>query len=226
MRSLAPAISAGFASIVAKLLAKDPDDRYQTAYGLLKDLERLAPNSQSNQGFALDQAEIPFSGVSEIELEGREDELKTFAGHLATCSAKNPAAILIKGEAGTGKTRLLQEFIREIPADEVVALVGKCSQKNPVPFAPLRAAVEDWITHIQRLPDIEKAKFEQIIRDAAGEWASVLRHLSPGMQALLDSRSGKDRDFHTESSQEQFHTAVADFLLRVSRHRCGNTLRG
>ena len=36
--------------IVAKLLAKDPDDRYQTAQGLLKDLERLDPLEPLGEG--------------------------------------------------------------------------------------------------------------------------------------------------------------------------------
>ena len=60
--------------------------------------------------------------------------------------------MLVKGEAGTGKTRLFDEFIKEIPDGDALVLRGKCSQKNPVPFAPLRAAVEEWIGQIQKLP--------------------------------------------------------------------------
>ncbi|WP_052359524.1 serine/threonine-protein kinase [Actinoplanes friuliensis] len=40
-RALAPGLSATFAAIIVRLLAKDPDDRYQSAQGLLADLRRL-----------------------------------------------------------------------------------------------------------------------------------------------------------------------------------------
>src|SRR5439155_3831056 len=40
-RELNPGLSATFAAIIAKLLAKDPDDRYQTGTGLVADIVRL-----------------------------------------------------------------------------------------------------------------------------------------------------------------------------------------
>ena len=38
VRTVRPELSARFAAIVAKLLAKDPDDRYQSGQGLVADL--------------------------------------------------------------------------------------------------------------------------------------------------------------------------------------------
>jgi serine/threonine protein kinase len=47
VREVRPDISPVFAAILAKLLAKDPDDRYQSGDGLVADLERLSADGGS-----------------------------------------------------------------------------------------------------------------------------------------------------------------------------------
>ena len=77
LRSIRPDVSPALASIVNKLLAKDPDDRYQTAHGLLEDLDRFgAINSQLTQGedIFLDSLDTRFQGNRSVV--GRENEYR------------------------------------------------------------------------------------------------------------------------------------------------------
>ena len=62
VRTVRPGLSAGFAAIVAKLLAKDPDDRYQSGQGLVADLRRLAAGGEGGGGdwpFRWGRATVP-----------------------------------------------------------------------------------------------------------------------------------------------------------------------
>ncbi|OLT38288.1 LuxR family transcriptional regulator, partial [Actinomadura sp. CNU-125] len=77
-------------------------------------------------------------------LVGRSDELRRLADALAAA----PGAVLVGGEAGLGKTRLIREFAR-CAVDRARVLVGGCLElgSDGLPFAPfttvLRGLVRD-----------------------------------------------------------------------------------
>jgi ATP/maltotriose-dependent transcriptional regulator MalT len=77
-------------------------------------------------------------------LVGRTRELALLGERLAAASAGHAAAVTIGGDAGSGRTRLLQEFLDHLPAPATV-LRGTCydGSEPPVPFAPLREAFRD-----------------------------------------------------------------------------------
>jgi predicted ATPase len=61
-----------------------------------------------------------------------------------------PAAVVISGEAGIGKSRLVAEFLAQLPTDRAVC--GSCLQSagQPLPFA----AIEEAWQHLARItPD-------------------------------------------------------------------------
>lgn len=74
-------------------------------------------------------------------LVGRTSELTLLGERMATASAGRAAALAIGGDAGSGRTRLLQEFLDHLPEPATV-LLGTCydGSEPPVPFAPLREA--------------------------------------------------------------------------------------
>ncbi len=79
---------------------------------------------------------------------GRDAELRTLGSAFERSVAGSPQAVLVAGEAGIGKTRLLREF-RERARTTANVAVGQCIDygATPVPYAPivgvLRAIVAD-----------------------------------------------------------------------------------
>src|SRR6059058_3847745 len=73
---------------------------------------------------------------------GRADELDTLNASLARARAGEPQALLLGGEAGVGKTRLVEEFAALAGRHAVVA-VGGCVEigADGLPFAPFAAAL-------------------------------------------------------------------------------------
>ncbi|GAA4899419.1 AAA family ATPase [Streptomyces coeruleoprunus] len=74
---------------------------------------------------------------------GRADELTALTDALSRATAGEPQALLVAGEAGVGKTRLLEEFLREARARGTTVAVGGCVEigADGLPFAPFSAAL-------------------------------------------------------------------------------------
>src|SRR5439155_22123282 len=114
LHKLRPEIRPVLSDVVSKLLAKDPDDRYQTAAGLLWDLEHLTEieRSRSNRPeIALGSKDSHFRLVPEIPLVGRDSEMAAARRAWERARAGNGAIVQVEGEGGSGKTRLVRELL-------------------------------------------------------------------------------------------------------------------
>ncbi|MGW6744767.1 helix-turn-helix transcriptional regulator [Streptomyces sp. NPDC055025] len=83
---------------------------------------------------------------------GRAGELTALTQAVARATAGEPQALLIAGEAGVGKTRLVEELHRVACAREAVVAVGGCVEigADGLPFAPFSAALRSLR---RQLPD-------------------------------------------------------------------------
>ncbi|MGP3968626.1 helix-turn-helix transcriptional regulator [Streptomyces sp. 6N223] len=88
---------------------------------------------------------------------GRDGELAELAAGLARARDGQPQAFVIGGEAGIGKTRLLEEFLATARASGAVAAVGACVElgADGLPFAPFAAILR--ALHRQLGPEVAEA---------------------------------------------------------------------
>jgi DNA-binding CsgD family transcriptional regulator len=87
-------------------------------------------------------------GISAV-LAGRADEL----AFLDRSLRETPAALLVGGEAGVGKTRLIHEFLESAQRDsarDLRVLIGGCLQisSEGLPFAPFSAVLRQLVRQI------------------------------------------------------------------------------
>ncbi|MFW5418811.1 AAA family ATPase [Nocardiopsis sp. CNT-189] len=76
-------------------------------------------------------------------LIGRDAELAALGDALSRADAGEPRALIVGGEAGVGKTRLLEEFLRRAAADGAVTALGGCveSGADALPYHPVSTAL-------------------------------------------------------------------------------------
>jgi hypothetical protein len=103
-------------SIVLRLLAKDPKDRYQTAAGLGRDLRRCL-DSWLDQGsvgvFPLGEGDVSGRVTIPDRVLGRKKELDAIDLALTrVVEARRPALVLVGGASGVGKSALGEEALR------------------------------------------------------------------------------------------------------------------
>jgi diguanylate cyclase (GGDEF)-like protein len=208
-RALSPELSPAMASIIATLMAKDPDDRYQSGEGLLTDLRQLAAYPGAVFPVATDRR--VGRPIGPTLLVGRDQEVIELGTRWLKARAGAGGAVIVEGTSGAGKTRLVQELTNAVAADGDLVLHGKCIPEDPVPLAALRSAVERFLQTVERLPEPERGQSVERMRRAAGRGGPLLRTLSPLLADLVQAP-----EIGALNRDEQFVNAVAAFLLGLA----------
>ena len=107
-----------------KLMAKMPEDRYQTAAGLQFDMQQCLASWQLKhriEPFALGQHDAPDHLLIPERLFGREREVNELhAAFRRALSASTPQLVLISGYAGVGKSAVVAELQRMVLAENAL----------------------------------------------------------------------------------------------------------
>lgn len=217
LRDVRPGTRPALAAIVGRLLRKDPDDRYQSAQGLLSDLnviDHLDQVLRSGKQVTLGANDRTMALDSDLPLVGREGELASLQRAFEGVKRGQFAAALIEGEGGSGKTRLAREVIRQAEAQGALILTGKCNELETVPFGPLREAIDQLVSRIQRMTDDERALAGERLREAAGEWGPLVRRLSPTLARLFGPMP-EMRPLEPNAEQHRFYEALAAFFRHL-----------
>ncbi|MFE1311758.1 AAA family ATPase [Streptomyces sp. NPDC058755] len=131
---------------------------------------------------------------------GRTDELDTLNDALARAAAGEPQALLLGGEAGVGKTRLVEEFAAAACRRAAVVAVGGCVEigADGLPFAPFSTA----------LRALRDALPEEFATAGAGQEEELAR-LLPELGEATSSR-------HDEQGMARLFELTARLLERVA----------
>ncbi len=84
--------------------------------------------------------------LDEPILVGRESELEELQGFLESAVLGNGTTVFISGEAGSGKTRLSNEFLEVSRRKEVTILAGWCLSNAAVPYFPFVEAFDSYLS--------------------------------------------------------------------------------
>lgn len=112
-------------------------------------------------------------------LVGRTRELHALTRAWEQARGGSPGVVLLGGEAGVGKTRLVEELRRTVTDDGGLVLVGGTPTRGSVaqPFAPLTAALRNL------LRALDPADQDHVIGPARTDLARLLPELGPAGNA-------------------------------------------
>jgi tRNA A-37 threonylcarbamoyl transferase component Bud32/tetratricopeptide (TPR) repeat protein len=207
-RSAGAEVGDTVAAVLATLLAKDPDRRYPTAEALATDLQRLLDDPQ--RSFAPGRSGPSGAGRHRTitsALAGRDRELGLLTDLWDQARQGEGQSCLLRGAAGVGTSRLAGELVQLARRAAAPVLLVPCGDESPVPFAPLRRALENLLREAQGWPTGQRSDLYDRIRTAAGPAAPLLAGLSPALATLLDARPPADGD-----RAEAFAGALARFI--------------
>lgn len=157
-------------------------------------------------------AHHPFDAAGQAPLVGREQELAILAEAWQAALAGGCSLLLVGGEAGVGKTRLVQEFGEQLRWQGAEVLLGRCYEFErllayqpfaevfralaPGPAAAAVASLPEWVC-------VQAARLAPEIVASAAELAPAAGPGTPG----------------EAGSQERLFEAVAVFLSQLARQQ-------
>ena len=162
-----PAVPGPLSQIILHLLEKEPDHRYQTAEGVLYDLERVR-DVHAHPGEAavrVGARDFPLRLLPPSRLVGRDGEVAALAAAFEEALAGRCRGVLVSGTPGVGKTALADELRPVVTGRDGWFVAGK--------FDPYRRDLEFDAVHqafraLGRLLLAEPD--EELARSANGSW--------------------------------------------------------
>ena len=85
---------------------------------------------------------------SEPALVGRDQEIGQLRQQLDSALAGKGATVFIGGEAGVGKTRLVNEFLNQAKETGIKVLSGWCLSEAAVPYFPFTEAFNTYVSTV------------------------------------------------------------------------------
>jgi signal transduction histidine kinase len=186
---VAPGVPASLSAMIMHLLEKDPDNRYQSASGLVYDLERLRdqradpPAAPARVG----EHDVPVRLVPP-RLVGRDAEFAELRGAFAEALAGRCRGVLIGGAPGVGKTALADELRPAVTSGGGWFVTGKFDQyRRDLEFDATLQAFRVLGRLLLAEPEEELALVRMRISAAVGPNAGLLTALVPEFAALLQA---------------------------------------
>ena len=189
VRELRPDLPPSLCAIIARLLEKEPDSRYQTARGLRADLEELRRRAGEGETAPIRLGEHDAPGTLRIphRLYGREIENAALLASFERAAVADRAElVVVAGRAGSGKSALVQELREPVGRRLGLFLAGKADAlERNVPFATFARAFEGALQEVLGQSDAEVARWRAELSEALGANARLLVELVPRMALLL-----------------------------------------
>lgn len=206
--------------IVLRLLRKNAEDRYQSAYGVKADIEKCI-------AFWREQGEIPDFSLSDKhitgkfilpqKLYGREKEVDLLLRVFERAASGRKELAMVSGYSGTGKTVLVNEIHKPITARNGYFISGKYDQyRRSSPYFAIIESLRQYVSILLSESE-EKVQFlKGELVDMLGDEGKVLTDIIPNLQLLIGEQAPVPEVGPTES-RARINYLLAKFIHCIAK---------
>ncbi|MEH2361815.1 AAA family ATPase [Nostoc sp.] len=229
------------ADIILKLMAKNAEDRYQSAWGIKADLEICADQlAEIGQISSIQLALQDVSGQFQIpqKLYGRDKEVAMLLAAFArvACLKSNRVAALannsettsdrqqtgnpkfqvemmmVSGYAGIGKSALVQEIYKPITQKRGYFISGKFDQfQRNIPYSAIADALQKLVQQLLGESDNRVEQWRKHLLTALGTNGQIIIDLIPEVELIIGKQLSVPEVGATEA-QNRFHRVFQQFI--------------
>jgi PAS domain S-box-containing protein len=217
------AIPKPVSEIVLKLMAKNAEDRYQSAWGIKADLEYCARQLAENG--RIDRFQLALQDVADRfqipqKLYGRDKEVALLlaAFNRVACPEDNSEPrfkvemMLVSGYAGIGKSALVQELYKPITAKHGYFIAGKFDQfGRNIPYSAISDALKRLVQQLLGEPEDRVQQWKSRLLTALGNNGQIIIDVIPEVESIVGKQPPVASVGATEA-QNRFHRVFGQFL--------------
>ncbi|MEG4218834.1 serine/threonine-protein kinase PknK, partial [Microcoleus sp. Pol14C6] len=189
LHEINPQLPSVLSEIVSKLMAKNAEDRYQSALGLKYDLEKCLRQLQETQkieSFKIAQRDLCDRFLIPDKIYGREAEVETLLQAFDRVSQGVTEMMLVAGFSGIGKTAVVNEVHKPIVRQRGYFIKGKYDQfQRNIPFSAFVQAFRDLMEQLLTENDVQIQQWKTKILEAVGENGQVIIEVIPELERII-----------------------------------------
>ncbi len=212
---LIPSIPVMVSNIVMKLLAKTPEERYQSAWGIKADLEtcldRLQSLGQIAQ-FSLATQDICARFHIIEKLYGREKEVIQLLTTFERVSQGRTELMLVSGYSGIGKSALVNEIHKPILRQRGYFINGKFDQlQRDIPYAAITLAFQNLIRQLLTESEAALQTWKRELLEALRSNGQIVIDVIPEVEKIIGKQQSVEQLGATET-ENRFNLFFQRFI--------------
>ena len=183
-------VPAPVSGLILKLLAKNAEERYQTAAGVECDLRRCLAQLEpwgSIDDFPLGQQDTPDRLLIPEKLYGRAREVETLlVAFDRVVASGRPELVLVSGYSGIGKSAVVNELHKALVPPRGLFASGKFDQyKRDIPYATLVQAFQRLVRPLLSKSDAELSSWRDAFVEPLGANGRLMVDLVPELKLIV-----------------------------------------
>jgi PAS domain S-box-containing protein len=210
-----PRIPVILSLLVSKLMAKNAENRYQTAGGLKHDLEICLVQLQetsSIEEFDLGTRDITDRFLIPEKLYGRETEVSSLLAAFDRVCTGSAEMMLVAGFSGVGKTSVVNEVHKPIARQGGYFIKGKYDQfQRNIPFSAFVQAFRGLMGQLLSESDAQLQTWKTLILTAVGDSGQVLIEVIPELERIIGAQSPA-LELSGTAAQNRFNLLMQKFV--------------
>ncbi|MGD1940676.1 MAG: AAA family ATPase, partial [Leptolyngbyaceae cyanobacterium] len=201
--------------IVLKLMAKNAEDRYQSALGLQHDL-RICQQQYQTTGnvaaFELAQQDVGDRFLIPEKRYGREQEVNQLLAAFERVIKARSELMLVTGFSGVGKTAIISEVHKPITRQKGYFIQGKFDQFNRnVPFSAFVQAFRSLLGQLLGESDTALQTWRAKILAAVGDRGQVIVEVIPELASIIGPQPPVP-ELSGSAAQNRFNALFREFV--------------
>ncbi|WP_445304737.1 trifunctional serine/threonine-protein kinase/ATP-binding protein/sensor histidine kinase, partial [Microcoleus sp. Pol7_A1] len=201
--------------IVSKLMAKNAEERYQSALGLKFDLETCLHEWQETgalANFTIGERDLCDRFTIPEKLYGRESEVFSLLEAFDCVSAGSTEMMLVAGFSGIGKTAVVNEVHKPIVRQRGYFIKGKFDQfQRTLPFSAFVQAFRDLMAQLLSETDAKVEQWKLEILAALGDSAGAIVEVIPELARIIGPQPPVP-ELSGSAAQNRFNLLLGKFL--------------
>ncbi len=212
---LEPSIPGLVSDLVMRLMAKNAEDRYQSARGLRADLEECRSQLRESSviaTFPLGRHDISDRFQIPEKLYGRDQQVATLLDAFKRVRQGFQELLVVAGFSGIGKTSLVNEIYKPVTRERGSFITGKFDQyKRDIPYGAVIEAFQGLVKELLAQEEETLLRWKERLLEALGPNGQVIIDVIPEMEMIIGAQPGVP-DLPPAESHNRFNLVFQNFM--------------